>query len=317
MRFETFNALYDQAMTHYRRGEFAAAYDLLSAEGPAFPADAPTVLYLRSCLAARLGDRAGAVAILGEALDGGHWYGEQMLRESPSWQVLQGDPAFERMAARSLEMMAAATQKPLRLLAEPAGDPPPSGWPLLMALHGNAQDARPTLAAWRLAAPGRLLVAPQSSQALSSQGFVWDDLEIAQRELLEHFAGVSAEYPVDASDVVLAGFSRGGETALHMVLSGTLPARGFVLLGPGGPMADDPSQWAPLIKAAEGRGLRGAIVLGADDEPPLVDAGLVLAPMLDQAGIPCYLEVIPGLGHAYPDDGGAALGRALAFVTQA
>lgn len=315
MPLATFTELYDAVLDHARRGAYPAAYALLRSDGPRFPEEASAVLYLRSCMAERAGDREGALASLGEALDLGHWYGERLLRESPSWQPLQGDPAFERLAARSLAMMAASAVELAPLVAAPAGAPPPAGWPLLLTLHGNGASARLSLEGWRPAAGGWLQAALRSSQALSSEQFVWDDQGRARADVLAQLDALRAAHPIDAAQVVLGGFSRGAETALQLALTGAVVARGVVLLGPGGPMAEDPERWLPLIEGAAGRGLRAAVVVGDDDETGLVDAALRLAPMLDDGGVPCHLEVVQGLGHAYPDDGGAALRRGLDFVT--
>lgn len=315
MAVTTFTELYDAVITHAQRGAFAEAYALIRAEGSRFPADASTVLYLRSCMAERVGDRAGALAALGQALDEGHWYGEQLLRQSPSWQPLQGDAAFERLAARSLSMMAAGAGELAPLLEPPAGEPPPAGWPALITLHGNGGNPRLSLEGWRPAAGGWLLVALQSSQAISSQQFVWDDQEQACADVVAQLAALRAAHPLDERRVVLAGFSRGAETALRLALTAAVAAQGVVLLGPGGPMSEDPERWLPLIRGAGASGLRAAVVVGSEDESGLVDAALQLAPMLDDNGIPCHLEVVQGLGHAYPQGGAAALWRGLDFVT--
>jgi predicted esterase len=315
MTHATFTELYDAVITQAQRGEFAQAYALITAEGPGFPEAASMVLYLRSCMAERVGDRAAALGALGEALDQGHWYGELLLRRSPSWQPLQGEPAFEQLVARSLAMMAAATHDLEPLLTVPAGAPPLSGWPLLLTLHGNGDSPQLSREGWSLAADGWLQAALRSSQAISSQQYVWDDHEQARADVLDQLAAVRAAHPVDESRVVLAGFSRGAELALQLALTGAVKAQGVVLLGPGGPLSEQPEQWLPLIRAAADPELRAAVVIGEDDEARLVDGALQLAPMLDDNGIACYLEVVPGLGHAYPRDGGAALRRGLDFVT--
>jgi predicted esterase len=315
MAYATFSELYNTVSALGQRGDFAAAYALITAEGHRFSDDASTVLYLRSCMAERVGDRAEALAALTTALDRGHWYGERLLRNSPSWQPLQGDPAFEQLAARSLALRDAATVEPTPLVAVPEGTPPPGGWPLLLALHGNAGTSQKAFAGWCLAATGWLLAALQSSQALSDQQFVWDDREQSRVDVLSQLAMLRATYPMDADRIVLAGFSRGAEVALELALLGALEVRGVVLLAPSGPFTADPEHWLPLIRSSTGRGLRAAVVIGDDDDPGRVDSALQLAPLLDDNGVPCHLEVVPGLGHAYPQDGGVALRRGLEFVS--
>jgi dienelactone hydrolase len=222
------------------------------------------------------------------------------------------------MAAVCLERQQAARTAPRLFVDEPEGGcPPDGGCPLFLALHGNGSNARLTLAGWRpVLAAGWLLAVPQSSQGVSMDSYVWNDQEIAQREVAEHYATVTAKHTVDTGRAVLAGFSMGGETALRAALVGTVPVRGFILLGPGGPTIDTPDAWLPLLAGAAGRGLRGYILLGENDASIPHDAIWTLVDHLNAHGIPCALEVIPIIRHEYPADFAPYLERALAFVEQ-
>src|SRR4051794_40022706 len=102
----TYDALNDAAMDLYQQQRFAEVLDLLTREGDRFPEQAFEVLYLRSCMAARTAQPALALALIQEALDRGLWFGEELIRRTPSWQGLQGDPAFERLAALSIARQA-------------------------------------------------------------------------------------------------------------------------------------------------------------------------------------------------------------------
>src|SRR5437899_428839 len=98
MTARSYDALNAQAMTLYGEQKYAEALEVLTQEGGNFPEQAAETAYLRSCMAARSGKPELAVAILEEALQPGFWYGEQVMRLTPSWQTLQGMPAFERVA---------------------------------------------------------------------------------------------------------------------------------------------------------------------------------------------------------------------------
>ena len=110
----------------------------------------------------------------------------------------------------------------------------------------------------------------------------------------------------------------GGETALRAALSGMVPVRGFILLGPGGPTIDTPEAWrrsAPtLIRQGAERNLRGYVLLGEEDAGVPHDAIRALVELLNANGIPCHLEILPGLAHEYPPDPGPVLSRALGFI---
>lgn len=316
MSVQTFNDLYTQAMEYHGRQEWANALDVLTREGERFPDDAPTVLYLRSCMAMRIEQPDLALRLIQEALDRGYWYGEQVMRESPSWQPLQGVPEFERLVEINKVRQEEFRTKPQLFIQEPEGAcAEDRTCPLFIALHGNNSNAGQTLHGWRaIVEQGWLLAVPQSSQAMMVHAFLWNDQETALREIEEHYARLRKEYRFDQEQSVIAGFSMGGETALRASLLGTLPVRGFVLLGPGGDTMANPEAWLPLIEGAMDRGLRGYIFVG-DREPQQYQEDIrTTAELLDANGIPTKLETIPGIAHVYPEDFGPYLSRALAFV---
>ena len=293
-------------------------YDLLTAEGGRFtdPAQAYEVLYLRSCMAARTERPELALSLIRESLDRGLWYGEEVLRMSPSWKSLQGNPQFEKLAEESLAMAKEAYVGPQMEVVEPEGGClPMNPCPVVMALHGNGSNLAQTLRGWRPALDmGWALAAVQSSQMAGPTTFIWDNQETSLRELGAHYAVLVSSHSVDPKRVVLAGFSMGGETALRAALVGTVPVTGFVLLGPGGPGIDAPEGWAPLIEKAAGRGLRGYVLLGEADDSIPHDAIRRIVEMLNEGGIATELEVIPGVRHDYPPDFDQYARRALAFV---
>jgi dienelactone hydrolase len=266
-----------RVMRLYVDQDYAAALRLLTAEGPRYPEDEFDVCYLRSCLAARQGDYGLATGILEQALERGMWFGETLLRRSPSWLPLQGRPDFEKVVTACLERQRTeqAGQPPARYAALfPDGGTAP--YRAVVALHGNGENVRKALRGWRaLTGMGWLLAAIESSQIIQSDGYVWDDTDVALREIREQYGALAADHELDADRLVIAGFSMGGHTALRAALTGTVPARAFVLLGPGGPepAADDPGSWLPLIQEQRGRGgpLRGCILAGQDDDLTAVE----------------------------------------------
>ena len=320
MPIATYNELYNEAIRLYGEQKYDEVYDLLTREGEHFPEEAFTVLYLRSCMAARVGRNDHAIELLREVHDKGLWYGEELMRQSPSWQPLQGLPEFEEMVAIFKESEKEAYVGPLMLVAEPEGgcngERP---CPAFLTLHGNGQNARRSLEGWNaVTAMGWLQASLQSSQLRSSDSFVWDDQETALQEVAAHYADLAGRYNIDLERVIIAGFSMGGETALRAALAGTIPVKGFVLLGPGGHTIDEPDEWLPLLEEARaaGRSLRGYVFLGEHDEAVIHDALRKLVAVLNEQGVPCQLEDIPGIAHEYPQDFAPRIARALDFIEQ-
>lgn len=317
MTMRSYDALNVQGMALFAEQKYAEALDLLTRESGSFPEHEADIAYLRSCMAARSGQPELAVTILEEALQHGHWYGQQVMRLTPSWQTLQGTSAFERVAAVCKEREEAEHPESLALVREPDGGiQEGQRYPIFIALHGNGDNATHALDGWQaVTSAGWMLAAIQSSQVGGSQSYGWFDVEQAIREITGQYASLCGQYPIDTERVVLAGFSGGGELALRLSLDGTLPARGFVLLGPA-ITAETTAARLPLIQEGAARGLRGYVLLGTEDLNVPQDEIRAVVTLLNDHGIQCGIEEIPGLGHSYPAENAPMLGRVLTFIEE-
>jgi predicted esterase len=317
----TFSELHTQLYQLYQSGEYAKALDLATRAASQFPAEGVRTYYWRVCMASLVNEMALALQLLEEALESGFWYAQTQLREDPDLQPLQGLPEFERMVEicrkRQAEAQAQAAPALITLEAEGQCQAGLQPCPLLLALHGNNGTAEDSVGFWRPAVSnGWLLALPQSSQVRSPDGYAWNDRDWAVREIQEHYATLCEQYAVDRDRVVAAGFSLGGELAIWLALSGTIEARGFIAVGPGGPYMSELDKWIPLIEASQGRGLRGYLVVGEQDVF-CYEGTQSLAALLKSGDIPCELEVHPNLGHDFPPEFQQSLTRALEFVLQA
>jgi predicted esterase len=316
----TFSDLETQLFQLYQSGEYAQVLALSTREASRFPTQAWRVTYWRICMASLLGETTLALQLLEEALEAGFWYAEAQLREDPDLQPLQGLPRFEQLVEvcqkRHAEAQAQAVPVLLALQPEGGCQAGLQPCPLLLALHGNNRNAEGSVGFWRSAvSKGWLLALPQSSQVRGPDGYVWNDRDWAVREIPEHYATLCEQYAIDPDRVVVAGFSLGGELAIWLAMSGTIQARGFIAVGPGGPYMNEPDKWVPLIEASQGSGLRGYLVVGEQDVF-CYEGTQVLAALLKSRDIPCELEVHPNLGHDFPPEFQQSLTRALEFVLQ-
>ncbi len=313
MTEKAFQDLQDRMFALYTAGRYAEALDLVTREASRFPGEAWRLSQWRVCLASRAGDTAQANRILQAALDEGLWYAEERLRFDDDLKPLQGNPEFERLVARSVERgaRAQAEARPELITLPPEGKAPRAGYPLLVALHGNTESAATSAPFWQPAtARGWLVALPQSSQIVGSGAYVWDDQALGAREVQAHYEALTAGHAVDPRRFVIAGFSMGARLAAWLALQQTIPARGFVAVGPWVPEIDS---WMPIVQGAKGLGLRGTIIVGDRDDDCFTGAE-ALAGLLDTEGIACDLQVISGLGHDYPADFPARLERALKAV---
>src|SRR5688572_25539027 len=140
MTFPTFDDLTNQLMQHFQNQQFAEALDLITREGPNFPANRAWADYWRMCAAARVDNRPLLYAIAEQSLADGLWYGPVIWRQTPSFGPLQGDLDFERLvaASRAVEAADSPPEDPVVLIETPADHS--AATPLLVALHGNQQS---------------------------------------------------------------------------------------------------------------------------------------------------------------------------------
>jgi len=290
----------EPVFTYYEQGKYADALRLTEALAREFPDRSVNTAYWRMCLLAVLGRKDDSLHVMEEAVAGGLWWAEGRLRDETDLKDLQGNPEFERLVSVCAQRYKAARgrAKPGLTLLEP-DDPITTPAPLLMVFHGRDGSADRERHHWESACgQGWLVALAQSSQVGSLDAYVWDDVELARSEIRGHFNLLQEKYPLDASRIVLGGFSQGSGIAMLSALTGDVPAAGFIAVAPGRVINMD--DLPALAEAAKGRALQGVILAGRKD--PRYETFRQISGTLSDHGIPCRLEIRPELGHAYPSD---------------
>jgi len=318
MVFADFNDLQKHLQELYQNKEFAVALSLATRQFDRFPENRILLYYWRITMAVRTGDIPLSLRLLREALSSGVWYGDALLRKSPSLKSLQGLPEFENLIELNQELAKEDHQESFPLFTlRPEGrcQEESLACPLLLALHANASTAQGSMSFWKPAATtGWLVAAPQSTQAIWKGAYIWDNREVTEREIRRYYSLLQAGYSIDPQCTVLAGHSMGGETAIWLALKGVIETIGFIAIGPSGPFIDEPIIWEPLIQENLTGNLRGYIIIGKADTEISPENIQKLIKMLNQAGISCKLENIPNAGHDYIPEYDASFLRALDYL---
>jgi dienelactone hydrolase len=311
VELEEFHRVRGQVLSLYRQGRYGEALQAALAAKESFPEKEGEVSFWIACLFCRLGDPEGGLKILQEALERGHWWGERSLLNDPDLEPIRKRPEFKRLleVCKERQKAAQAQAKPDLLLLPPKrrGEK----FPLLIALHWVGGTAQAFVPYWEVAREhGFLLAVPQSSQVESEGGFGWTDRERARKELAAHWEKLKSEKRVDPKRVILAGASQGGALAMELALSGEpIPVLGFIAVVPA---IRDPRGLAELAKrSSKARGKRNGHYWGVRSLSFYCRSFLSYA---QEAGLRCTLEVVPGLGHDFPDDFPSRLGKALRFL---
>lgn len=296
----------------YGRQAFAEALELVRRQPGMFRQ--PGLRYhWQMCLAARADRPDEAIAALGDALDRGYAYPAAAILDDEDLATLQRLPAFEALARRSIERMTEVEARArAQLVVVPPAASPDGRAPLLLGLHGNAQNASIAAADWApVTDRGWVLGCAQSTQVFTSDAYMWNDLVRGADDVRRLFATLDTHDAIDPGRIVVGGFSMGGGLAVQLAVSGAIGARGFIVVGPYLP---DLEPLRPHLAAAAARGLRGYVVMGLEESSE--GQGIIrgLHAFLNEHGIACELEERPGLEHAFPADADRMLDRALAFL---
>ena len=321
MDFNSFEDLHGRLQALHQAQEFAAALELANQGLVEFPEERMMLDYWRITMSARIGQTSQAKQLLKKALDEGRWYGETLLRKSPSLLALQEDEDYQELVQTSLALYWQDQHLPLLTLRPQgrcqAGEAP---CPLLIGLHSNFSNAQDSVEIWsNVATAGWLVAVPQSSQGMWKNAYVWNDRDLAVEEVRKHYASLTEKYACDPQRLIIAGHSLGGETALWVALTQAIPARAFIAYGPGGPLMDELDELEKLVREYSAReysgpALRGYIIIGELDRSIPQDNISHLVQILNEAGISCKLGVIPAAAHDYVPEVGVALRAAIREV---
>ncbi len=305
-----FRAVADRVFTAHEHSHYEEALDIVREVAPLFPHRAETIVYWEACTHARLNNPSQALAALQEGLQRGLWWTPDMLRRDPDLETIRDDPAFVAIVEACEHHLseAQATASPQLHVYQP--DQPSSGSPLLIALHWRLRHLAEFIPWWLSAVEQGVVAIPRSSQQLGMHSFGWDDRERTTTDITDAYDRLRATEQFDAQQVILAGASQGGAVALRMALSGApVPARGFIVVVPA---IHDLDALLSDVESAVQRGVRGWVVTGELDYGR--DKAISLGERLNHLGIPCHVDVVPSLGHDFPNDFARRLPSALGYV---
>ncbi len=170
---------------------------------------------------------------------------------------------------------------------------------LLIGLHMYSHSAAESAPHWRSASEIGLVVAvPQSTQVDGDGEPAWTDPVITAKDVRLAREEAIDRFPEAAAVTVIGGASQGGSRAAAIALTGEpFPCRGLVAVVSAYPdLVDVPA----AARDAAARGLRAYLLTGDHDSTR--DQVQHLNTDLTAGGVPTELDVLPGLGHEFPDD---------------
>ena len=310
--FSTYQDMRKHVGELFQQKKYEDAARILESHLEIFPDHVQANSYNLALMHVMLKDFPNGFKALEYGLDHGIWYGKYDFF-AEIWNPLKEAEGYGEFIEKNDVRWKAAQKaaEPKLEIKVPEDFSMDRSYPLFIALHGGNENLEVFMPRWTspLLQKEFIVVYPQSSQLVSMNGFSWsEDIGLTRKEILSAFEMVTAKYPIDKKEVIIGGFSSGGQAALVAVLHDVVPLSGFIVLCPPRPEDFDETK----VQKAQERGIRGTL-LTTQMDPRLKDQE-GMRDIMKSAGLPLEFVVTPNTGHWYPEGLDKKIDAAVKFI---
>jgi hypothetical protein len=256
----------------------------------------------QACLLSRTGKAEEALDALRAGVQGGSWWSPRVLDQEadlagarllPGWSALRDECERRYWEKQARSHPECFVLSPASATWEPRS---------LFIIHGRGATAAEFSRHWQpLLDEGWTLIVPQSSQVYDSEGWCWDNAELAHAEIRQHWEDCRRKRGMDLEGMIVAGASQGGRLAVEAANEAGLRWLSVIPSFPkrydAGPLTAMPTHTV------------GAILLGEHD--PAMEGALPVISQLESGGVKVIVKTMQGVGHELPDDFCGYAGEAL------
>ncbi len=184
-------------------------------------------------------------------------------------------------------------------------------YPLIIILHGYGQNIDIIEKYWFLNENRSkiFLAFIQSSQLVVPSGYGWDNTELAFDEINSKFNEIADNNPIDRKNVILAGFSQGGNIAIDLSITNKIPNIGFVALCPGN---GKPENFEENVEKMGNTNRKGVLITGDQDTNLLSQKEM--SKTFKKNNFTHNLIINPEMSHWHPDDFYIQLEKAISYL---
>lgn len=308
MKKRSYTRLLNETITIYEESGSLKAYQFMKEHAKNVEGNQAQLYNFQYALAAASDLKKEALGIMEEAIiDQGYWYAYEYLQADEDLDSLREFEKFQELVqlCKQREEKAMEQAKPALTVLNNEGE---QERPVLMAVHGDQENAEMTAVAWNRTATKKYKLAfPQSSQIQFSDAYEWEDAALGVQEIQDHVNSLSS-----TEKLIIGGFSAGCHVALRAILEQRIRVDGFIFVAPWIPNIDE---WRDAIDSLKNSNIKAYIICGEEDGDCL-EGSKALSELLEAQEVAHELKIIQGLDHEYPEEFNEWLHRALQFINK-
>lgn len=310
-KYSNYSELRQAIGKYYGNKEYQKAIDILNEHLKVFPENIETnTLNLTYCYIALEKYEEGIDAMF-YGLNNGIWFNKYALA-SDILAPLKKLSGFQKLIEKNEQkrMEAQNNSRPDILIVEPENFSEGKEYPLFIALHGGGGNIPDFKNLWKSDIMEREFIVAylQSSQMVSMNGYSWDDMEIANREITDAYNKIACKYDIKENEIIVGGFSAGGRASLASINRSNIPYSGFIILSP--PKPDDFSD--AYVKKMAKNNIRSSIITNPKD--PCYEDQRFMANSFKVNGMQYQFVDTPPIGHWFPDKLNELIDQSILYI---
>ncbi|MFC2121590.1 hypothetical protein ACFLTI_08350 [Bacteroidota bacterium] len=241
----------------------------------------------------------------------GIWYHDYYFPDE-QWKNIKETKAFKNFMKNN-EIIRKEAQKLSKseiLIIEPEEFSQEKEYPVFLALHGGFSFIERFKQLWKSEKMKNefIVVFVQSSQLASMTSYIWEDKDIAAREITDAYNKVNSMYKIKTDEIIIGGFSSGGIASLETIQRSDIPIAGFIILSP--PKPEDFSE--NHVKKMIDKNIRGTIITNPKD--PRYKDQREMANVYKTNGMQYQFIDTPPIGHWFPDNLNMLIDQSIDFI---
>ena len=309
--YEKYDTLIKEVYKKFKERDYVSSTKLLEKHLSKFPEKLHSICLNLSFSYGRENRHKEGVKILEYGLNNGVWFNKWSF-ESKVWAKYKDLDSFKVFLKHNelKQKKAQENSKPDILIVKPENFDSTKKYPLHIALHGGGGNIQKFKELWNsnLIEKEYITAYLQSSQIVSMDGYSWDNMEIVTKELNEAYKQIKKEYKIDETNIIIGGFSSGGQASLEVIFRTDIPIKGFIILSPPKPEGFNDQN----VKNLKNKNVSGVIITNSGD--PRYEEQQEMQRTFKKLDIKSKLIITEEKGHWFPKNLGELIDDAILFI---